>query len=368
MTTVPKRRSVILAGGGTGGHLFPGIAVADELVRRDANTRIQFWGSMRPLEKQIVGATGYEHVPLPSVPPSLTPGRIWNSVVRNGQAYRIARTLLSAEQPDVVIGLGGFASVPPVLAARRSGVPVVLLEQNVLPGQATRWLSRFADVVCLPFVETWKHFPAGVKAVVTGNPIRREIAELATFAATDSNSPPTLLILGGSQGAATLNAAAFGMLASLATQLAGWRIVHQTGAADYESIRQRSAAVPLQFETQPFWGDMATVYRRATCVISRAGATTLAELACAGVPAILLPILKSAHDHQRLNARMFADRGAVMIVEEGVDAAETARRLSDSLSQLISDASRRERMRQAMRELARPNAAAAVTEQLEFCR
>ncbi len=368
MTTEPQRRSVILAGGGTGGHLFPGIAVADELVRRDTNTRIQFWGSVKLLEKQIVDAAGYEHVPLASVPPSLIPGRIWNSVVRNGQAYRIARTLLAAEQPDVVIGLGGFASVPPVLAARRSGVPVVLLEQNVIPGKATRWLSRFADVVCLPFDETWKHIPAGVKAVVTGNPIRRKIAELATCEATDLNSPPTLLILGGSQGAATLNAAVLDSLASLVSQLADWRIVHQTGAADCDSIRQRSAALPLQFETQPFLGDMATVYRSATCVISRAGATTLAELACAGIPAILLPLPKSAHDHQRLNARLFADRGAVMIVEEGVDAAETARGLAVSLAELISDASRRERMRQAMRKLARPNAAAAVTEQLNFRR
>ncbi|HLQ46906.1 MAG TPA: glycosyltransferase, partial [Planctomycetaceae bacterium] len=133
---------MIFAGGGTGGHLFPGIAVAQELLRRDARTRLLFVGSEKPIERDIVGTAGFEHVALPSLSPSFAPTRIGSSLLGNWRAYRQARTLLSREQPNVVIGLGGFASVPPVLAARRARVPIVLLEQNVVPGKATRWLSR----------------------------------------------------------------------------------------------------------------------------------------------------------------------------------------------------------------------------------
>ena len=177
MTSDSTRRTVLFAGGGTGGHLFPGIAVARELLAREPDARVLFVGSQKPIEQDIVGGAGFEHVALPSVSPSLAPTRIGSTLFGNWRAYRQARSIISRERPNVVIGLGGFASVPPVLAARRSRVPIVLLEQNVIPGKATRWLSRFADVVCLPWAETAQHLSSRIRTVVTGNPIRREIAD-----------------------------------------------------------------------------------------------------------------------------------------------------------------------------------------------
>ncbi len=381
MTNASTRRSVIFAGGGTGGHLFPGIAVARELLAREPDARVLFVGSQKPIEQDIIGSAGFEHVALPSVSPSLSPTRIGSSLLNNGRAYRQARAIMAHEQPSVVVGLGGFASVPPVLAAWRAGVPIVLLEQNVVPGKATRWLSRFAEVVCLPWRQAANGLPRGVKTIVTGNPIRAEIAALADSAFgshqhdapasghDESDNPslalrasletPTLLILGGSQGAASLNAAVLDALATLRAELAGWRIVHQTGATDLDAIRQRYAELSLAADVQPFFRDMAEQYCRATCVVSRAGATTLAELACAGLPALLVPLPTSAHDHQRLNARLFADHSAALVAEPTSPAADSLRA---SLVQLLSNPSLRDRLRQNVLALAQPPAASAVVE------
>ncbi|MFM9960039.1 MAG: undecaprenyldiphospho-muramoylpentapeptide beta-N-acetylglucosaminyltransferase [Planctomycetaceae bacterium] len=379
MTKASTRRSVIFAGGGTGGHLFPGIAVARELLAREPDARLLFVGSQKPIEQEILVGAGFDHFALPSVSPSLTPTRIGSSLLNNWRAYRQANAILTRERPNVVVGLGGFASVPPVLAAWRAGVPIVLLEQNIVPGKATRWLSRFADVVCLPWPQAANGLPRGVKTIVTGNPIRREIAMLAN-AESKTGEPggvsprtlnanhvrgrtppgsPTLLILGGSQGASSLNAAVLDALATLQVELTGWQIVHQTGAADLDAIRQRYAALSLMADVQPFFRDMAEQYRRATCVLSRAGATTLAELACAGLPALLVPLPTSAHDHQRLNARLFANHSAALVAEPS---SPTADSLRTSLAQLLSDQALRNRLSQNLHALAQPQAASAVVE------
>jgi UDP-N-acetylglucosamine--N-acetylmuramyl-(pentapeptide) pyrophosphoryl-undecaprenol N-acetylglucosamine transferase len=381
MTSDSTRRTVIFAGGGTGGHLFPGIAVARELLAREPNARVLFVGSQKPIELEIVRGAGFEHVALPSVSPSLAPTRIVSSLFTNFRAFRQAMSILDRERPTVVVGLGGFASVPPVLAAWRAGVPIVLLEQNVVPGKATRWLSRIANVVCLPWPEAATGLPRGTKTVVTGNPIRREIASLAaphqpeTPARANGPTPslalrvsleaPTLLILGGSQGAASLNTAVLDALATLRTELAGWRIVHQTGATDLDAIRQRYGALSLLADVQPFFRDMAEQYRRATCVISRAGATTLAELACAGLPALLVPLPTSAHDHQRLNSQLFANRGAAIVVEsEFNDEKCSVANLRKLLAQMLTDTEQRLRMQNSMRNFARAEAASVVLDQV----
>ena len=412
MTNAPTQRTVIFAGGGTGGHLFPGISVARESQTRDPEMRVLFVGSQKPIERDIVGGAGFEHVAMPCVSPSFAPTRIVSSLLNNWRAYRQACVVIARERPSVVVGLGGFASVPPVLAAWRAGVPIVLLEQNVVPGKATRWLGRLAKVVCLPWEQATNGLPRGVKTVVTGNPIRAEIAKLADAACGRSSLPlslregrdedamndrrrhldnapddgvnrdivphpafghllsegegtssrrsthSTLLILGGSQGAASLNALVLDAFANRRAELTGWRIVHQTGAADLDAIRQRYAAMSLDADVQPFIADMSTAYRCATLVISRAGATTLAELACAGVPAILVPLATSAHDHQRLNARLFSDHSAALVSESPAS-------LADSLDRLLCDPLLRDQLRQNLRVLAQPQAACAVATILE---
>ena len=383
MTNASTRRTVILAGGGTGGHLFPGIAVANELLAREPNTCVLFLGSEKPIERDILGRAGFEHVAIPSVSPSFSPTRIVPSLLNNWRAYRQACAIIARERPSVIVGLGGFASVPPVLAAWRVGVPIVLLEQNVVPGKATRWLSRFAEVVCLPWPQAANGLPRGTKTVVTGNPIRAEIAKLneSTHESfphdvqaggepnADSNDPslthrvgietPTLLILGGSQGASSLNTLVLDAFASRRAELTDWRIVHQTGAADLDAIRQRYAALSLNADVQPFITDMAAAYRHATLVISRAGATTLSELACAGLPAILVPLPTSAHDHQRLNACLFANHSAALVVGPPTLLAGT---LQDTLTLLLNDRPRRDNLRQNLHGLAFPHAAGAVTD------
>lgn len=379
MTNASIRRTVIFAGGGTGGHLFPGIAVAHELLAREPNARVLFVGSEKPIERDILGRAGFEHVALSSVSPSFSPTRIFPSLLNNWRAYRQARAIIVRERPSVIVGLGGFASVPPVLAAWRAGVPTILLEQNVVPGKATRWLSRFAEVVCLPWPQAANGLPRGVKTVVTGNPIRAEIAKLAESAdeprqhdapASDNlDGPsltlrvgietPTLLILGGSQGASSLNTLVLDAFANRRAELAGWRIVHQTGAADLDAIRQRYATLSLNTDVQPFITDMAAAYRDATLVISRAGATTLSEIACAGLPAILIPLPASAHDHQRLNARFFAAHSAALVIDPSTPLVDSLRA---ALDQLFGDRQRRDQFRQKLRLLAQPYAATVVTD------
>ena len=379
MTNASIRRTVIFAGGGTGGHLFPGIAVAHELLAREPNARVLFVGSEKPIEWDILGRAGFEHVALSSVSPSFSPTRIFPSLLNNWRAYRQARAIIVRERPSVIVGLGGFASVPPVLAAWRAGVPTILLEQNVVPGKATRWLSRFAEVVCLPWPQAANGLPRGVKTVVTGNPIRAEIAKLAESAdeARQHDAPasdnldgpsltlrvgietPTLLILGGSQGASSLNTLVLDAFANRRAELAGWRIVHQTGAADLDAIRQRYATLSLNTDVQPFITDMAAAYRDATLVISRAGATTLSEIACAGLPAILIPLPASAHDHQRLNARFFAAHSAALVIDPSTPLVDSLRA---ALDQLFGDRQRRDQFRQKLRLLAQPYAATVVTD------
>lgn len=356
----------IFAGGGTGGHLFPGIAVAEELLRRDVGTRVLFAGSERSLEREIVDQHGFEHAPLPSMPSSSwkrNPIRFaWN----NWQAFRAARELLKSRAPSAVIGLGGFASAPVVVAAHRAQVPVVLLEQNVVPGRATRWLSRGADLVCVSFEKTVAKIPRSSRVIVTGNPVRSAIAALAEESTADSRTrgdiEPTLLVLGGSQGSQALNAAVLTTVGVLQDKFRGWRIIHQTGAHDAASTVRNYRDLGIAARVEPFLNDMVDCYRDASLAVARAGATTLAELACAGCPAILVPYLGAIGDHQTLNARAYESVEAAAVVQQSRDPQMTARALIGAIERILSHQQRLAQMRTAMRSKALPHAAGAVVD------
>lgn len=359
----PPSPRYVFAGGGTGGHLFPGIAVATDLRQRDPLTEVAFIGSEREIERQIIAQHGYAHHVLEIEPSTSLRRRPLRFLWKNWRATRQAAKLLKDFRPSAVIGLGGFASVPVVIAASRLGIPIVLLEQNVVPGRATRWLSRRAAAVCLSLPLREPGLPTDVITHLTGNPVRTDIAALIDErpeAHPNQTDAPVLLVLGGSQGSLAVNAVMCEVAARQPETLAGWKIIHQTGATDRDAVAGRYQQLGVDAQVEAFFGDPTDLYRRARLVVARAGATTLAEVACAGIPAILIPYPDSIGDHQLHNARWFATQGAARIVsQQGPPAGFTAR-LAEELAELLGAPEQRQQMRIAMRHLARPNAAAEV--------
>lgn len=354
----------LFAGGGTGGHLFPGLSVAEALRARDPKVRIQFVGSERSLERALVIQHGYDHRTLPSEPLTQLWRKPWSFLWRNWRAYGMAREWLQQDRPAAVIGLGGFASAPIVMAAYRLGIPALLLEQNAIPGRSTRWLSRCARVVCLSYPQSVAYFNRRIETRLTGNPIRAEIAALARVERTELE-PPTLLILGGSQGAQALNAAIIEMWKSQPHLFAGWNVVHQTGVAQCAAVQQEYQALKRPADVAPFFYDMDQRYQSANLIISRAGATTLAELACTGIPAILVPYPSAADNHQWYNAQAFEEAGAARTCLQKATAAETAVELMKQLTGVADNLQRRAEMSEAMRSLAQPAATENVIEALD---
>ena len=361
-------RTFLLAGGGTGGHLFPGVALALELQRCEPDARLLFVGSERTLEQTILSRHQFERLSLPVEPPREVTRHPWRFLTRNWSAWRAARQLIRSERPCAVIGLGGYASAPVVWEASRAGVPIILLEQNVIPGRATRWLSRLASVVCTSFAETSARLPRGVKVELTGTPVRREIVESVSSTvdaiASTTHAPRELLILGGSQGADSLNDAVVAALHLIGEARSGWRVVHQTGPRQLDAMRAAHAALSPNALVEAFFDDLPSRYQTASLVVSRAGATTLAELACAGLPAILLPYPHATDDHQRANALAHVAHGAAHCVPQRLSTTETSSALAESLLRLMCDESLRRQMSLAAKASAHPWATHAVVDRV----
>ncbi len=339
-----------LAGGGTGGHLFPGLAVAAEA--RAAGDEVVFFGSTGGIEARLVPEAGYELIaePLSGVR-GASPAAALRGLARAGRAAWRMRRELERRRIDVVVGLGGYASAPAVIGAagRR---PVVLLEQNCEPGLATRVLSRLAARVCTSFEQTASHLPPG-RAVWTGNPVRREIETAA-----DAGPGDRLLVLGGSGGARSLNRAVVRALAGLSERMALPAVLHQTGRRWLDETRAAYRDAGLEAHTEAFVGDMAAAYAGARLAVCRAGATTVAELVATATPAVLVPYPHAAA-HQVANARALVAAEAAVIVADD-------ERLADSLAQvlggLLERPERIDSMAARLREMRRPGAAARVLE------
>jgi UDP-N-acetylglucosamine--N-acetylmuramyl-(pentapeptide) pyrophosphoryl-undecaprenol N-acetylglucosamine transferase len=358
---------VIFSGGGTGGHLFPGLAVAARLADLEPATRITFVGSGREFERRLVTAAGYRYLAIDCRPFSLRPARLVRFMTAHLRGMAQARAVLAQEQPDLVIGLGGYASVPMARAAGKQRVPLVLLEQNAVPGRANRWLASRASLVCLAFDEARGQLPRiEGRVLATGNPLRAGFIESRTSgSAAKAGAVPLLLVLGGSAGSRQLNRAVPDILALAGRELAGWRVLHQTGPADVAAVGERYRALGIAAEAADFIADMPGTLGSASLVISRGGGTTLAELAAAGVPAIVCPLAQAAHDHQRRNAEVFERRGACRVWQpQRLDSAAQREPLARSLGELLADARQRGQMSRAMHSLARPMAAEQVADEI----
>ena len=309
-----KSARIIIAGGGTGGHLFPGIAIAEEFLKRDRETKVLFVNAGRGLEKDILGWLGFPlrviriegfkgRGPMKAAGALMKlPGSIWES-------YRIIRDY----HPQLVIGVGGYASGPVVLAACFLGIKTAIAEQNALPGVTNRILGRFADRVFLTYVETRRWF-AAEKTSVSGNPVRA--AFLAGARDGKKKSRFTILVFGGSQGAWSINRMILGALPLLKVKERGIRIIHQTGNNDLQYVSDIYRNYGLDAEVHPFIREMAGAYGEADLVICRAGATSIAEITVMGKAAILIPFPFAVDDHQRKNAEALVRVGAAAMIEE----------------------------------------------------
>lgn len=351
----------MIAGGGTGGHLFPGVAIAEELRARDPGATIRFVGTRRGIESRVLPELGWDlaHIEVSGLKTVGVLGAI-RGLFRLPRALWQARRLVKQFAPDAVIGVGGYASGPVVLMARLRGVPTAICEQNSIPGLTNKILGRFARVVFLSFEESRRFFkPKKIK--LTGNPVRRDLLQ-KLLAVTPSPADSTLhvLVCGGSQGAVAVNELASQALGSLAKE-AKLAIVHQTGEKDLAATEQRYAAAGIAAECRAFIKDMAAAYQRADLIIGRAGATTVAELAIAGKPAVFIPYPFAADNHQEINAREMAEAGAALMFRQSE---LTADKLAEALRPLL-DRKRRTEMGAAMKALAKPLAAAAVVDWAE---
>ncbi len=345
-----------IAGGGTGGHLFPGLALADLALSSGRAESVVFFGAERGIEARVVPEAGYELIAQP-----LEGLRGRGVVAGLGALLRLVVAVIAASREirrrrvEVLVGLGGYASAAGVIAARLAGVPVVLLEQNRTPGLSNRLFARLAAAVCTSFAETSSVLGAE-RVTLTGNPLR---AELESFERVASGDRGMLLVFGGSGGAASLNRAVVAALATVAASLELPPILHQSGSAGLAGLRESYAALGIKAEVCEFIDDMAAAYAGARLAICRAGATTVAELVATATPALLLPFPHAAGDHQSANARALEAAGAAVRIADDEQAAEN---LAQALLRLLRDSDGLDSMSAGAASLKRPGATARVLE------
>lgn len=351
---------VLIAGGGTGGHLYPGIAIAKEFLRREPGAEVLFVGTREGIEATVVPREGF---PLETISVSGLSGKGWMARLAGAlrlplgvvQAWRIVRRF----QPDLAVGVGGYVAGPPTWVAARMGVPVMLQEQNLYPGTTNRWLAPSARLICVAFHESRQFFPPE-KVVVTGNPLRRELLNSLDGTRMVRREPPwTLLVFGGSQGAQRLNRAMKEALVELRDYNKKLRVVHQTGQRQFQAVKKAYEAWQGHAVVEPFIYDMAARYREADLAVCRAGAMTVAEVLAARLPAILVPFPQAVHHHQEINARALEAQGAAEVILDGeCDGV----RLASAVRNLLENPARRQSMVAACERLRVVDAAERIVD------
>ena len=349
---------VVIAGGGTGGHVFPAISIAEEILERDGKNEVLFVGTKHGMEKNILPERGYrvEFVNSGGIVGKSFADKAKAAVsVLSGTVRSLG--ILRRFRPDAVVGVGGYASVPTVLGAFVSFLPTAVCEQNSVPGLANRILSRFAGKIFITFAESASHLPAG-KTVLTGNPIRRELAKRASEKRASRSDATRVSVLGGSQGARVLNETVPAALAGISHDFA---VAHQTGEADREMVEKAYTELGIRARVFEFTKDMSDIYEETDIVICRSGAGTLSEVTAFGIPSILIPLARSTHGHQLENARFMERNDAAVVMEEGnLDSEGLGRVLEKTLEPRTLA-----RMAVNSKKLGRPEAARKIVDQIE---
>jgi UDP-N-acetylglucosamine--N-acetylmuramyl-(pentapeptide) pyrophosphoryl-undecaprenol N-acetylglucosamine transferase len=360
MNMAGRPLTIVIAGGGTGGHLYPGIAVARELLARRSDARVSFAGTAKGIESRVLPREGFA---LDLIRSGGLKGKSLADRLRGAwllphgvfDSWRI----VSRRQPDLVIGVGGYSAGPVVLVAALRGIPTMLLEQNAVPGLTNRLLARVVRAAAVTFESTRDFF--GAKAFISGNPVRPEFFRAAE--SLQESGPDAaitrILVFGGSQGAHAINVAMVEAAPELAAGGSPLHVTHQTGDRDVAMVRAAYERAGLPSVVEPFLYDMGRQLGDADLVVCRAGATTLAEITAAGKPAILIPLPTATDDHQRKNAEALAAGGAAeMLLQQET----TGHVLAGQVLGLVADPQRRQRIAAAARRWARPHAARVIVD------
>jgi UDP-N-acetylglucosamine--N-acetylmuramyl-(pentapeptide) pyrophosphoryl-undecaprenol N-acetylglucosamine transferase len=357
---VSEALRVVIAGGGTGGHLYPGIAVAREILKRRPDAQISFAGTARGIEARVVPREGF---PLDLVRVGGLKGK---EITHRMHGLALlpagmidAWRIVGRRRPRLVIGVGGYSSGPVVLAAAVRGVATMILEQNAVPGLTNRLLAPFVRAAAVTFESSARFF--GSKAFVSGNPVRQEFLDAAGQGGWGANdgTGSRILVFGGSQGAHAINVAMVEAAAQLAADGSRVHLTHQTGERDVEMVRAAYRTAGLQAVVEPFLYDMGKQIAGADVIVCRAGATTLAEITAAGKAAILIPLPTATDDHQRKNAEALLSAGAAeMLLQSEL----TGDRLAGQVLKLAADGERRGRLASRARAMARPDAARVIVD------
>lgn len=348
---------IAIAGGGTGGHLFPGIAIAEEILGRGSDNKVVFIGTRKGIEHRMLGQLGYE---LREIEVEGVKGRGFKALIN--AAYQIPHSMWQSRQilrrfcPDVVIGVGGYASGPAVVAARMMRIPAAIAEQNAMPGITNRILSKFVNLVFVTYEQTQEWFPQR-KVIVSGNPVRK-VFSARRFVAREKQVCQ-LLIFGGSQGAAAINKSVIAMMPQLRKIRDKLRVLHQTGEREFEMVRNAYEQQEITAQVTPFIVNMADAYAKADLIICRAGATSIAEITAAGRAAILIPFPFAANDHQTKNAEALDREGAALIIKEHE---LTGENLFGAVNDLLSNKRKLRQMETASAKLGNINAAAKIVD------
>lgn len=357
---------LLVAAGGTGGHVYPGIAIAEEWMRQHPDSSVTFVGTARGIESKAVPASGFAFRPIEArgFPRRLSP-EAFGSFLAFVRGFGQVAAIIKEVKPHVILATGGYVSGPAAIWARLLGIPLVLQEQNSVPGAANRWLSLIATEVHISFVESRSYFRRRNKLKVSGNPIRRSLLLQDRAGAYEAlgldPERRTLLVFGGSHGASSINRAVQGALPLLA-RVGRLQAIWQTGTQDAEAMAAAAKGAAFPVRVVPYLDQMDKAYAIADLAICRAGAMTITELTACGVPSILVPYPHAARDHQTQNARGLVDRGAAEMIP---DAELSPEDLASRIEALFRDESRLRRMGRSARAFSRTNAAERIVRSIE---
>lgn len=360
-------RSFFFAGGGTGGHIYPAIAVAEQIIKLEPTATIHFFVSTRKIDEQILSKTGFEFTKLPAQGFSARPGKLIEFFTSFIKSYGIAKRAIDEFENANIIGIGGFVAAPVCLAARKLKVPISLLNVDIVPGRANKIIGRWANEIFLQFEDTKQYF-AKTKADVhvVGCPLRSgfnnpEPEKVKSELGLDKDKK-TLLITGASSGSENINNAVYSLLAKLRDFASDWQIVHLTGSGNYEKARQMYTEAKIGHKVLSYFDDMPSLLAASDLVIGRSGAVSVAEYAAASVPSICMPYPYHKDRHQYLNAGKLVEAGAAVIVDDLPDEKERQGWLWEELEILMKDEKKREEMRQSCKSIARLDASLKIAQ------